>query len=94
MAGPARTGDAAPDGPDHLYVTVDGNRFRQRQVGRLPGAVCVQAGDDEKSYRVPVGAFPALDAVLRFKRKRVLNLTPEQRDAARRRMAAVSGRRA
>jgi hypothetical protein len=61
-----------PVGGNDLAVECDYHRYLARRLAAIPGVVCTQDGDEEKTFRFPVDLFDQVAAIVEPKRRRVL----------------------
>jgi hypothetical protein len=79
-----------PHGRDRLAAEVDYRAPTAKALAAIPGVTLVQDGDQEKTYTFPVGLTEQVFAILKPRKKRRPQLTPEQRARLVTRMEAVN----
>ena len=80
-----------PYGGSRLAIEVDYHNRVARDVGRIPGVVQAQDGDDEKTFVFDVALFDQVAELVKPSRRRVY--TAEQLKSAQTRMALARAKR-
>lgn len=83
---PCRLGIIYPIGGDKLALEIDYHNGTANKISKIPGVICTQDGHKEKTYQFDVSLFDQIAELVFPKKKRILNLTPEQREAAKERL--------
>ena len=77
MTIPCHKGIIYPYGGEYLAVEIDYHGPTAKQVGQIPGVVCTQDGDQEKTFKFHVDLFPQIAQLVIPRKKR--RLTEEQK---------------
>jgi hypothetical protein len=80
-----------PVGGDDLAVECDYHRYLAKRLAAIPGVVCTQDGDHEKTFRFAAELFDQVAAVVQPHRRR--QLTEARRQALRERAAQMNAAR-
>lgn len=66
-----------PYGGNRLAVEIDHHGILAKRVAQIPGVICTQNGEREKTYVFDLSLFDQVAAIVKPKKRRIL--TPEQR---------------
>ena len=82
---PCRFGTIWPHGGDMLCVDINYHARTAKKVGAIPGVRMKLDGDSEKTFIFPAAMFVEVAKLVKPYRRR--QMTPEQREAAAKRLA-------
>jgi hypothetical protein len=78
-----------PVGEDRVAVELDYHPGLPRKVAALPGVVCTQDGDQEKTFTFPLALFDRVAEIVKPHKRRVRVLTPAQRELQAKHLAEI-----